>query len=49
MTTDDQIVDEKLHMILTEKIQKYLLYHLEKVISMSILLVKKYYHLRKSK
>ena len=31
--------------ILTEKLPKYQLYHWAKLISMNILLVKKYYHL----
>ena len=47
MTTDDKIKDEKLHMMLTEKQRKYQHYHLEKLISMNILQVKKYYHLIK--
>ena len=40
MTIDDMIRDEK-NMILTEKQQKYQLYHLKKMINMSILQVKK--------
>ena len=36
-------------MILTEKQEKYQHYHLEKIINMNILLVKKYYHLIKEK
>ena len=45
MTIEDQIKDEKLQMILIERIQKYRLYHQVKLISMNILLVKKYCHL----
>ena len=44
MTTTDQIKDEKLQMISIEKQQKYLLYHQENFINISILLVKIYYH-----
>ena len=36
-------------MILTEKQEKYQHYHLEKIINMNILQVKKYYHLIKEK
>ena len=43
MTTDDQIEDEKLQMILIEKLQKYQPYHQAKLTSMNILQVKKYY------
>ena len=32
-------------MILTEKLKKYQHYHLEKLINMNIIQVKKYYHL----
>ena len=45
MTVNDQIRDENNNMILTEKLPKYQLYHQTKLISMNILLVKKYYHL----
>ena len=37
------------NMILIERLQKYQLYHQVKLISMNILLVKKYYHLINSK
>ena len=47
---DNQIEDEKLqNVILIGKLQKYLLYHQVKLISMNILLEKKYYHLIKNK
>ena len=46
MTIDDQIRDEKMKCnINREKQPKYQPYHLTKLISMNILLVKKYYHL----
>ena len=38
---------KKCNMILTEKQQKYQLYHLEKLINMNLLRVKKYYLLIK--
>ena len=41
MAIDDKIRDEKLQFTLTEKQQKYLHYHLEKLTNMNILLVKK--------
>ena len=44
MTINDQIKDEMLQYDSIEKQQKYLLYHQEKFINMSILLVKIYYH-----
>ena len=48
MTIDDKIRDKKnCNMILTEKQQKYQHYHLEKLINMNILQVKKYYLLIK--
>ena len=48
MTTDDKIRDKKnYNMILTEKQQKYQHYHLEKLIHMIVLQVKKYYLLIK--
>ena len=47
MTINDRIMDENYNMILTEKLQKYQLYHLEKLINMNILQVKKYCHLIK--
>ena len=54
MTIDDQIRDGKHDMILQydvnkKKLQKHHLYHQAKLISMSILLVKKDYHLVKDK
>ena len=42
MTIDDKIRDEKLNMILTEKQQKYQIYHLEELMNMNILEVNKY-------
>ena len=45
MTIDDKIRDENCNMILTEKQQKQ--HHLEKLINMNILQVKKYYLLIK--
>ena len=47
MTIEDKIKDEKLNMILTEKLQKYGHYHHAKLINMNILQVRKYYHLIK--
>ena len=49
MAIDDQIEDKNYNLILTEKVQKYQPYHQVKLITMSILLVKKYYHLIKEK
>ena len=49
MTVNDQIRDENYNMILTEKQPKYQPYHQEKLMSMNILLVKKYCHLINSK
>ena len=46
MTIEDQIKDEKL---LTERLKKYQLYHQVKLISMNILLVRRYYHLINNK
>ena len=45
MTIDDKLKDEKL--VLTEKQQKYQRCHLEKLINLNILQVKKYYLLIK--
>ena len=45
MTINDQIRDENCNMILTEKLLKYQFYHQAELISINILLVKKYYHL----
>ena len=49
MTTDDRLEIENCNMILSEKEQKYQDYHLEKLINMNILQVKKYYLLIKEK
>ena len=49
MTIDDQIRDEKLQYDINRELQKYQPYHLVKLTSMNILLVKKYYHLIKTK
>ena len=49
MTIEDQIKDESYNTILIEKLQKYQLYHQVKLISMNILLVKRFYHLINSK
>ena len=43
MTIEEQLRDKKYNnMTLIEKLRKYRLYHLSKLISMNILLVKKY-------
>ena len=49
MTIEDQITDENYNIILIEKQQKYQLYHQVKLISMNILLVKRYCHLINNK
>ena len=49
MTLKDQIRDEKLQYDINREPQKYHLYHQVKLISMNILLVKKYCHLINSK
>ena len=49
MTIDDQIEAEKLQYDVIEKLQRYLLCHLVKIISMNIFVVKKYYHLINNK
>ena len=49
MTTDDQIRDEKLQYDINREAPKYQPYCQAKLISMIILLVKKYYHLIKTK
>ena len=49
MTLEDQVRDEKLQYDIKERLQKYQLYHQVKLISMNILLVKKYCHLINSK
>ena len=50
MTIEDQIRDKKNYkMILIERLQKYRLYHQVKLISMDILVVKKYCHLINNK
>ena len=43
ITIDDKIRDEKLQCNINKKQQKYQHYHLEKLINMNILQVKKYY------
>ena len=47
MTFDDQIRNQKYNMILIEKLQKYQLYHQERLISMNILQANRYYLLIK--
>ena len=47
MAIDDKFRDKKIQNNLTEKQQKYQYYHLQKLINMNILPVKKYYHLIK--
>ena len=42
MTTDEKIRDEKLQYDINREKEKYQHYHLEKLINMNILLVKKY-------
>ena len=49
MTIDGQIKDEKLQYDINRKLKKYQTYHKEKLISMNILKLKKYYLLIKSK
>ena len=49
MAINDQIRDKKYNMMSTEKQLKYQLYHQAKMISMNIVLVKKYYHLISNK
>ena len=49
MTTDDILEIKKCNMILTEKQQKHQHCHLEKIINMNILQVKKYSRLIKEK
>ena len=43
MAVDDKIREENSNSIFTEKLQKYQHYHLEKLINMNTLQVKKYY------
>ena len=45
MTINDQIRDQKLQYDINRKLLKYQLSHQAKLISMNILLVRKYYHL----
>ena len=45
MTIDDKFKDEKLQYDINREAAKYRHYHLEKLINMNILQVKKYYHL----
>ena len=47
MITEDKIRDVKLQYDIKRKQQKYEHYHLEKLVNMNILQVKKYYHLIK--
>ena len=47
MTIDDKIKDENLQYDINREPQKYRHYHLEKLINMNILQVKKYCHLIK--
>ena len=49
MTIDDQIRDEKLQYDINRNTAKISTLHQAKLISMNILLVKKYYHLIKNK
>ena len=49
MTSENKIRDEKLQYDITEKQQKYQHCHLEKLMNMNILKVKKYYLLVKNK
>ena len=49
MTIEDQIKDEKLQYDFNREAAKYRLYHQAKLISMNILLVKKYCHLFNNK
>ena len=49
MTIDDQIRDENLQYDINRELLKYQLYHLTKLISMNILLAKKYHHIIKNK
>ena len=49
MTIEDQIRDEKLQYDINREAAKYQLYHQTKLISMNILLAKKYYLLINSK
>ena len=49
MTIDDKIRDENCNMVLADQQQNYQQYHLEKLINMNILQVKKYCLLIKNK
>ena len=49
MTIGDQIIDEKLQYDINREAAKYQLYHQVKLISMNILLTKRYYHLINNK
>ena len=49
MTIEDQIRDEKLQFYINRRLQRYHLYNQIKLISMNILLVKRYCHLINSK
>ena len=47
MTTNDQIMDEKLQYNINREVAKYQLYHQVKLVNTKILGVKKYYLLNK--
>ena len=49
MTIDDQIRDEKLQYDINRESTKISALHVTKLVSMNILLMKKYYHLIKNK
>ena len=49
MTIGDQIIDEKLQYDINREAAKYQLYYQVKLISMNILLTKRYYHLINNK
>ena len=49
MAINDQIRDEKLQYVINKKAAEISAFHLAKLTSMNILLVKKYYHLIKIK
>ena len=49
MTIEDQIKDEKLQYDINREAAKHQLYHQAKLISMNILLMKRYYHLINNK
>ena len=49
MTIDDEIKDEKLQYDINREADKYLPYHQENFVNVSILLVKIYYHVINNK